>query len=89
MSIKGIAISMGLGAAAGVTFGSTLASESLSEKVTFPFRALKSDMIVFLAIVVNVYIVLSVTKYTFHSRVSARQKPLFRSVRHWPGTMRI
>ena len=37
------------GVMTGVTFGDILASEVFSEKVTFPFRALKSDMIVFLA----------------------------------------
>lgn len=37
-------------AVAGVTFGDILISDVLSEKVTFPFKALKSDMIVFLAI---------------------------------------
>ena len=41
---------LGFGDAVGVTFGDTLASDVFSEKVTFPFRALKSDMIVFLAI---------------------------------------
>ena len=30
-------------------FGDTLTSDVFSEKVTFPFRALKSDMIVFFA----------------------------------------
>ena len=37
------------GVMTGVTLGDILASEVFSEKVTFPFRALKSDMIVFLA----------------------------------------
>jgi hypothetical protein len=41
------------GAAAGVTFVDIFASEPFSEKVTFPFRALKSDMIVFLATMLN------------------------------------
>ena len=40
--------SFGLGVAvAGVTFGDTLTSDVFSEKVTFPFRALKSDMMFF------------------------------------------
>ena len=42
--------SFGLGVAvAGVTFGDILTSDVFSDKVTFPFRALKSDMIVFFA----------------------------------------
>ena len=45
--------SLGFGAVVGVTFGDTLASEVFSEKETFPFRALKSDMIVFLATILH------------------------------------
>ena len=44
---KGIAVASGN--AAGVALGETLMSDVLSEKITFPFRPLKSDMIVFLA----------------------------------------
>ena len=44
---KSQAIGATVGTAVGLTLGGILASQLFPEKVTFPFRALKSDMTVF------------------------------------------